>query len=100
MSTANSSEQWFISQNSELALSNPEAFAERYPIIVYDDRTQSELDTIATDINSYVDQMMAEFIVGRTDIDAEWENYCTTLENMRLNDMLAIMQEGIDALEG
>ena len=66
----------------------------------YDDRTQSELDTIATDINSYVDQMMAEFIVGRTDIDAEWENYCTTLENMRLNDMLAIMQEGIDALEG
>ena len=100
LSTANSSEQWFISQNSELALSNPEAFAERYPIIVYDDRTQSELDTIATDINSYVDQMMAEFIVGRTDIDAEWENYCTTLENMRLNDMLAIMQEGIDALEG
>ena len=83
-----------------MALSNPDAFVERYPEVTYDDRTQSELDTIATDINSYVDQMMAEFIVGRTDIDAEWENYCTTLENMRLNDMLAIMQEGIDALEG
>ena len=100
LQTSNESERWFNTYNAEMALSNPDAFVERYPEVTYDDRTQSELDTIATDINSYVDQMMAEFIVGRTDIDAEWENYCTTLENMRLNDMLAIMQEGIDALEG
>ena len=41
---------------------------------------------------------MAQFITGELDIDAEWDNYLATLKNMRLDDMIAIMQKGVDSL--
>ena len=96
LKTGNRSEQWFNTFNGQMALSNPDAFVERYPTVTYDSRTQKELDTLATDIKSYVDTSMAEFIVGTRDIDGEWDHYCTTLETMRLNEMMEIMQKGLD----
>ena len=77
-------------------MSNPDAFVDSYPDVIYDDRTQKELDTIAADITSYVDTSMAEFIVGTKDVEAEWDEYCKTLEAMRLKDMLDIMQKGLE----
>lgn len=94
--TSNKDEQWFNTFNGQMALSNPEAFVDRYPTVTYDDRTQKELDTIAADITSYVDASMAEFIVGTKDVEAEWDEYCKTLEAMRLKDMLDIMQKGLE----
>lgn len=97
-STADSAERWFLLKNGEFAAEYADQFALRYPAVTYDARSQAELATLATDITSYVDQTMAQFITGELDIDAEWDNYLATLKAMRLDDMLAIMQKGLDNL--
>lgn len=90
-------EQWFMTNNGGFAATYESYFCERYPSVTYDSRDQKELDTIAADIISYVDQSMAQFITGELSIENDWDNYVQTLKNMRLDDMLAIMQAGLDA---
>lgn len=69
-----------------------------FPVVFYSDADQKQVATYATDINSYVDQMMAKFITGESDIEADWATYEETLKRMGLEDMLRIMQEACDAL--
>ena len=40
--------------------------------------------------------MRVEFITGVTDIEAEWDNYCKTLEEMGLPEMVAAYQAAYD----
>lgn len=35
---------------------------------------------------------MAQFITGELDIEKDWDNYVQTINNMRLDDMISIMQ--------
>ena len=37
---------------------------------------------IQNDINTYIEEMRLKFITGQADIEAEWDNYCSTLESM------------------
>jgi len=43
-----------------------------YPTVKFSSDTQEEIAFIMTDITNYVDQSIADFITGVTDIDAEW----------------------------
>ena len=56
----------------------------------------SERSVLVTDITSYVEQMVTQFITGEADIDATWDTYVATLEQMGLSDWLAIDQAAYD----
>lgn len=49
-----------------------------------------------TDIHKYTDEMKAKFITGVKDIDTEWEEYCSTVEQMGLADVLDMYQAAYD----
>ena len=49
-----------------------------------------------TDINNYVAEMNAAFITGQKDIDAEWDNYLKTLEDMGLQEVIDVYQSALD----
>ena len=57
------------------------------------------LSILATDIVSYVDQKMAQWISGEADVDAEWDAYCEQLEKLGLQEMIDIKQKALDTLE-
>jgi putative aldouronate transport system substrate-binding protein len=51
----------------------------------------SELATLSTDINTYVTEMTAGFITGKTSMK-EWDNYVKTLEKMNLDRYMEIYE--------
>ncbi len=71
-----------------------------FPYLYYDDMTAAELSSLRADINSYCDQMLAAFITGTKDIDADWDEYISTLKAMQVDRMIEIMQEAVDISVG
>lgn len=58
---------------------------------------QSEIEGYhASDILTYALQMVPQFIIGSADIDAQWDSYCAKLEEMGLNECVAVWQEAYD----
>lgn len=53
---------------------------------------------IQTDIKSYCDQKMAEWISGEKDIEAERDAYLAKLEEMGLSELTQIKQTAIDSI--
>lgn len=53
---------------------------------------------LQTDIRSYCDQKMAEWISGEKDIEAEWDAYLAKLEEMGLSELTEIKQNAIDSI--
>ena len=58
----------------------------------YTKNEAKERSTLVTDITSYVEQMVTQFITGEADIDATWETYVNTLKQMGLDRWLEIDQ--------
>ena len=44
--------------------------------------------------------MTAEFVLGRQDIDAGWDNFVATVEGMGINRLVEIYQAAYDAQYG
>lgn len=65
-------------------------------MLVFTEEETEALANVQTDISNYVKQMRVEFITGVTDIEAEWDNYCATLEKMGLPEMVAVYQAAYD----
>lgn len=57
-----------------------------------------KVSVIQTDIKSYVDQKVAEWVSGEKDINAEWDAYVEQLEKLGLSDLTAMKQAAIDAI--
>lgn len=47
------------------------------------------------DIETYEEEMRLKFITGQVDIDAEWDNYCATLESMGIEELNEITQAAV-----
>lgn len=61
--------------------------------------TEEENEIIAeplTNINSYVDEALAEFVTGARDIDKDWDAYVNEINNNSLDEVLEIMQAAYD----
>ena len=56
----------------------------------------NEIKDIRADINAYVKENTARFIVGDKNIDTEWDSYKGELEKMNLKKYLEISQKGYD----
>ncbi len=51
-------------------------------------------------IGQFVQQMMAQFIRGEADLDADWDTYLSTLEQMGLTPYVQVYQDAYDAKYG
>lgn len=45
---------------------------------------------------SYVKSMMASFIRGEADLDADWDRYLAELDNIGLQQYLSVYQEALN----
>jgi len=64
--------------------------------LTYTKDEAKERATLVTDITSYVEQMITQFITGEADIDATWDTYVGTLKQMELDRWVAIDQAAYD----
>ena len=56
----------------------------------------SEYSSIESDMSTYMDSKVLEFIVGSADIDAEFDSFVETLYDMGLQDLIDIKQAAYD----
>lgn len=52
------------------------------PVMRYNDEDAMTIATTTTDINSYIDQYVAQVATGALDLEASWDEYLQTLESM------------------
>jgi putative aldouronate transport system substrate-binding protein len=71
------------------------ALEEVYPAVFFFPEEESELAILRTDINNYVDQMRAKFVVGSESVDAGWDNYVKQLNQMGLPKYLELHQKAL-----
>ncbi|NSW89072.1 MAG: extracellular solute-binding protein [Firmicutes bacterium] len=67
-----------------------------YPNTVRFTQEQAErMNFLKNDINTYVEQMIAKFIIGEEPLD-KWDNYVNTVKSMGLDELTKIMQDAYD----
>ena len=54
---------------------------------------------LATDINTYVKQKIAQWVSGEADVNAEWDAYCAQLEAYGLSELTQIHQRALGEIE-
>lgn len=66
--------------------------------LTLDTDAASDEAAMASDIATYASEMIPKFILGNADIndDTVWAEYCSSLENMGLNDCVALWQNALD----
>ncbi|HBP39204.1 MAG TPA: ABC transporter substrate-binding protein, partial [Clostridiales bacterium] len=69
---------------------------ELMPKLTYDEAEAAELSMYETAIKSYLQEMTAKFITGESDIETGWDSYLSELEEIGLDNMLAIYQAAYD----
>lgn len=68
------------------------------PKIHFSNDVSKEVAAIATDINSYIEQYVANVITGKEDIDATWDEYIATLTNMGADQMVKDYQDAYNSM--
>ena len=66
-----------------------------FPTVKFDNEATEELTYLKTDIDKYVDQKSAEWVVNGG-IEEEWDGYLEQLQKMGLDRMKEIYQEAYD----
>ena len=69
------------------------------PLSFTEEQATALADPEAT-ITQYVNQMFTAFVRGETDIDAGWDQYLATLEQMGLANFIQVYQDAYDAKYG
>lgn len=67
------------------------------PQLYYEANAAKEMNTIATDLNAYTDEMFALFVTGEADIESGWEEFVATVEAMGAPRLAEIAQNAYDA---
>ncbi len=62
----------------------------------FNDDEQYVLDNKLADINTYYEKMAGQFVTGVVDIETGWDEYCATLEEMGINDIIEVYQASYD----
>jgi putative aldouronate transport system substrate-binding protein len=74
--------QWFV----------PES---RYPIVKWTNEQAEQLSTLQTDINTYVDTALVDFVMNGG-VEEGWQDYLDKLNRMGLSDLMAIYVQGYE----
>lgn len=67
------------------------------PVLSYDDEAFAQIGDISLNIYNYVNQAMAQFIVGERDIETGWDSYLQELDAMGLQQWLEVSQTTFEA---
>ncbi len=81
---------------NEERLSMMEIAAEPTATLKISPDDNSTIASIKADIDPYLDQYMAEIVTGNADIESTWDNYVDTLNQMGLEEMMAIYNKAYD----
>ncbi|MFY9297150.1 MAG: ABC transporter substrate-binding protein [Caldicoprobacterales bacterium] len=71
-------------------------YTEVLPPLVFTEEQSNELADLEKTIQDYVEQMVARFITGDADLENDWDNYVSTLEDMGIDRYVEIIQEAYD----
>ena len=71
-------------------------FMDIFPNMYYTDEEQMEISSLTVDIESYIEQAKAKFIVGEMDLETFDSDYQAALEKMQLGRLLEIQQGAYD----
>ena len=66
------------------------------PVLTWTDAESKERSTYLADIQPYVDQYRAAVATGDQDLDATWDAYINTLNQMQLQRLVEIDQAAYD----
>ena len=69
-------------------------------LLKFTEEEQRVLDNKLSDITTYYKEMEGKFITGVTDIESGWEEYCSTLEKMGIQDVIDVYQASYDRWNG
>ena len=72
----------------------PYSIAEVWPALIFTPEERSAVLTIQTDMNTFVNEMEAQFISGKASFD-EWDSFLATLEGMGLKTYLEVVDKVI-----
>lgn len=67
------------------------------PPLWYSDEAISEMAMLTTDINTYVEEAIARFIIGDLDVETDWDSFQNELKALGVDRYLEIIQETYDA---
>ena len=67
----------------------PYFIKEAWPLFTYTDEENQIMRSVQTDIETYVNEMLAKFVTGKTPF-TEWDNYVQTLKNMGLDKYMQV----------
>lgn len=84
---------WLYNQVMDSGVVQARRFA--LPNVSFTDDENTRL-SMYLDLTTYVEQMEANFITGKTDIDTGWDSYIAQLHSLGLDDMCAIYQAAYD----
>src|SRR5690625_3589337 len=73
----------------------PDMIDEVWPSFTYTNDELNELSVTQLDIQKYVDEMRAKFIVGQESMD-EWDQYVSDLEEMGLADYMKVQEQAYE----
>lgn len=69
---------------------------EPWPKFLYDEADSERINEIMTDVNQLVRTNRANWITGRKDVDAEWDQFLQQLKDMGIEEMIEIQQRYYD----
>ncbi len=70
------------------------------PPLTYSDADAKEVTELQLSVKTLVEEKLASFITGDSDIDAEWDTYLATLDSQGLPRLLEISQKAYEAVKG
>ena len=74
--------------------------ADVIPPLAFTTAQAAEVTELRLGITDFMAQMTAEFVLGRTDLDAGWDNFVATLDALGVNRIVEIYQAAYDAQFG
>lgn len=70
-----------------------------YPAdVFYDQADAMVISQLSKTLSDYVKSSLAQFVTGNKDIDKDWDSYIAGFKGMQLDQLLAIYQKALDAI--
>lgn len=66
------------------------------PDLYYSPESAEELSRLKITINDYVNESIIKFIVGKQDVDKDWDSYVSQLDKLGVKNYLKIIQDSYD----
>ena len=69
---------------------------EIWPQFMFEPEESDKVVQYESDLNSYIKDMQAQWITGRTDVDSSWNEFLSTLKTMGSEELTALYQAAYD----